>query len=121
LAGGMRLAGPLSVPALAAALGATEGRHEALRSRFLAGPAGPFQRVEPSKPRRLPLIDLAALPAFRRDAEVERAAAVIARRPFALATEAPFLAALLRSGPESHALVASLHHIAADGWSLGIL
>ncbi|HXU30093.1 MAG TPA: amino acid adenylation domain-containing protein, partial [Thermoanaerobaculia bacterium] len=121
LAGGMRLAGPLSVPALAAALGATEGRHEALRSRFLAGPAGPFQRVEPSRPMRLPQIDLAALAASRREAEAERAAAVISRRPFDLAAEAPFLAALLRAGPESHALVASLHHIAADGWSLGIL
>ena len=43
------------------------------------------------------------------------------RRPFDLKTGPLFRAQLLRLAPEEHVLQLTIHHIVADGWSLGVL
>src|ERR1700733_13212448 len=50
----------------------------------------------------------------------EAIAAEIAR-PFALATELPWRALLIRAGDDDHTLVVTMHHIVSDGWSSGVL
>ena len=42
-------------------------------------------------------------------------------RPFALETELPIRAAIARTGPGAFELALILHHIAADGWSVGLI
>ena len=49
------------------------------------------------------------------------AVAAVAARAFDLAAEVPWRARLLRTGPGEHVLVLVIHHIAGDGWSLGVL
>ncbi len=66
-------------------------------------------------------IDLAALPEARREAEARRLALAEARRPFDLARGPLVRAGLVRLGEDRHALLFTLHHIAGDGWSIGVL
>ncbi|MBV8201626.1 MAG: amino acid adenylation domain-containing protein, partial [Acidobacteria bacterium] len=117
-----RLEGELAVAALAASLGEIVRRHETLRTSFAVSPAGtPVQLAGPWRPLALPLVDLSALPERRRGVEESRLLECLAGRPFDL-TAGPLLrAALLRSAGREHVLLLALHHIAADGWSLGVL
>src|SRR6185436_12515816 len=79
------------------------------------------QIVRPPAPPPLPLVDLAGLPAEAGDAEARRLAAEEAARPFDL-TRGPVLrAAAVRLAPREHWMLATLHHIACDGWSAGVL
>jgi amino acid adenylation domain-containing protein len=120
--GAVRLAGPLAVPAFAAALAEVVRRHEVLRTVFPEADGEPVGRVEPALPERaaLPLVDLAGLPAASRAAEAERQSRAAARRPFDLARGPVLRTLLLRLAPAEHLLLATFHHIAADGWSLDL-
>nr|WP_083336057.1 non-ribosomal peptide synthetase [Mycobacteroides saopaulense] len=52
---------------------------------------------------------------------MEESIAEAAQRSFDLSTEIPLNAKLLRIAEDDHVLVAVVHHIAADGWSIGPL
>ncbi|MEA2695592.1 MAG: hypothetical protein QOJ16_4979, partial [Acidobacteriota bacterium] len=124
MAAGFRLAGRLDPPdvaALARALCAIESRHEALRTTFGDRAGEPFQEVAPPAGVPLPVVDLAGLPAERRDLAARVLARQEARRPFSLAAGPLWRAGLLRLGPAEHHLLFVLHHIVADGWSLAVL
>jgi len=117
---GLRLQGPLDTAALAEALDAIVERHEALRTAFRAVDGAPRQFVRPARPGLLARSDLTALPPARRETELERLAAAEAEQPFELA-EGPLLRArLVALGPEEHVLLLVFHHIACDGWSIGL-
>ncbi|HLE84915.1 MAG TPA: amino acid adenylation domain-containing protein, partial [Thermoanaerobaculia bacterium] len=117
----LALAGPLDAPALGASLGAIVRRHEVLRTTYEPGSDGPRQVVHPEAGAGLPVVDLSGLPAPARERAAESAAAVLARRPFDLARGPVLRAALLRLGEREHRLALVVHHIATDGWSMGVL
>ena len=113
--------GDLSLPALAASLGEMVRRHEALRTIYVACGDRPVQVIAPAAAWALPLIDLAALPEGTREAEVRRLADALVARPFDLDRDPVLRASALRLDPSDHALLLVLHHVASDGWSLGVL
>jgi amino acid adenylation domain-containing protein len=121
----VRLRGDLDPAAFHDALAEVIRRHEALRTTFgfAAGEGGPVQRVAPELPPELPRIDLRTLPVDVREAEVRRLALADARRPFDLAAGPLFRAALLATAvePAEHVALLNLHHIVADGHSIGVL
>ncbi|HEX3554229.1 MAG TPA: amino acid adenylation domain-containing protein, partial [Thermoanaerobaculia bacterium] len=117
----LRVHGPLAVAPLAAALGEIVRRHEALRTVFVAGPEGPLQRVRPASAVPLPVVDLGGLPAAVRESLALRLAGEEAARPFDLGRGPLLRAGLLRLGESEHAALLTLHHIASDGWSMGVL
>ncbi len=116
----LRLRGDLRLPALARTLREIARRHEVLRTRFVEHRGTPAPVVD-TPPERLPLVDLTGLAEASREAEARRVAARLARRPFALESDPPLRVAVLRLGCRDHGLVAVLHHIASDGWSMGVL
>ncbi len=95
-------------------------RHEALRTVFAVRAASPVQEIAPPSPLPLPVIDLAGLgERWWRD-EAARLALAGAREPFDLARGPLLRMALLRTGAESWTGLFTVHHIVADGWSMGI-
>jgi len=95
----LHLAGPLHTAALGAALGEVVRRHETLRTTFGARGGRPVQVIEPPAPAvafRLPVADLAGLPAERRRGEALREMAAAAWSPFDLARGPLLRAVLLR-------------------------
>ncbi len=116
-----RLAGPLAPRALERALGELARRHEALRTTFAEQDGVACQRIAGDLHPALPVVDLAGLPAAMREGVALRLAAAAARRPFDLAAGPLLRTLLLRLGGEQHILSATLHHIAADGWSIELL
>ncbi|MFL6202866.1 MAG: amino acid adenylation domain-containing protein, partial [Thermoanaerobaculia bacterium] len=115
----VRLPGSLDPAASRAALSAIVARHEALRTTFPTTGGEPYQEIGPAVPIAIPVVDLSALPDA--DREARRLASEEGRRPFDLARGPLLRALLLRLGPEEQRLLVVLHHIVADGWSLGVL
>ena len=118
--GAVRLQGKLDVAALEQSLGAIVERHEALRTTFGVLDGTPYQMIAPPTRFLLPLIDLQTLPLAQRELEAKLLATAEAQRAFDLAAGPLFRAQLLRLHEKEHVLVLNLHHITADGWSMGI-
>jgi amino acid adenylation domain-containing protein len=122
----LRLCGRLDVPALAAALAGLSERHEALRTRFAARDGRPLQVVSPPGPIALPVVDLHGLGSTAREGALRTLARREARAPFDLEAGPVLRTTLLRlaleeeAAEEEHALLVTLHHIAGDGWSVGV-
>ena len=99
-----------------AALADVVGRHESLRTLFVAPEGIPQQFVMP--PERADLgwdvVDASGWSA----GQLDEAVGAAARYAFDLATEIPLRATLFRITGDEHVLVAVVHHIAADGWSI---
>ncbi|HZF13619.1 MAG TPA: amino acid adenylation domain-containing protein, partial [Thermoanaerobaculia bacterium] len=118
------LRGRLDRAALAAVFTEVVRRHEALRTRFPAVEGRPVQEIAPPVAVPLPLVDLAGVGGAL-DAELARLMREEARRPFDLARGPLLRATLVRgarsAGEDEHTLLVTLHHIVADGWSVGVL
>jgi hypothetical protein len=121
---GLVLSGPLDVAAFERTIAELVRRHASLRTRFPVEDGEPKQVVEPGFPGggpALELRDLSDVPEEAREARVMELATEESRRPFDLANGPLFRARLFRLGAEEHAFLLSLHHIVADGWSMGLL
>ena len=117
----VRLEGRLDAAVLAATLREIVRRHESLRTFFEIRSGRPVQGIAPMVELELPVVDLGGLPVEAREAELRSLAVADSLRPFDL-RRAPLLrAALARLAEDDHALLLTLHHIASDAWSMGVL
>ncbi|MCH0543125.1 NAD-dependent epimerase/dehydratase family protein [Streptomyces sp. MUM 203J] len=104
-----RLRGPLDTDALGDALTALVRRHDVLRTRYRHQDGEPYQEAAPAGPVPVRVVD--------DPAELHREAAA----PFDLATGPVLRALVVRHGPDEATVLLTLHHIAVDGASLGVL
>ncbi|MFP5261321.1 MAG: amino acid adenylation domain-containing protein, partial [Blastocatellia bacterium] len=119
--GAMRLEGPLDVAALDKSINEIVRRHEVLRTTFSTVEGRPVQIISARQTIRLEVLDLSDIPEDRRAADASKMAVERTRRPFDL-SQGPLLRAdLLRLATDKHILLLTVHHIACDGWSIGIL
>jgi len=117
----IRLDGSLDVAALEAALKEILRRHEVLRTNFQVKNGIPFQVIAPASNLNIPVIDLQQFPQAIRESEVQRLVLEAASEPFNLVTESLMRFSLLRVNADSNVLLLTIHHIVADGWSMGVL
>ncbi|MCA1299388.1 non-ribosomal peptide synthetase [Stappia indica] len=104
-----------------AAIEIIAGRHETIRTRFVAVNGKPYQEVVADAPIELDTRTFAeTLSDEAFNGELFQALKAIGDRPFDL-SEAPLMrAALLRRGGRDAYLVYCIHHIVSDGWSIGV-
>ncbi|MEU7150150.1 amino acid adenylation domain-containing protein [Streptomyces sp. NPDC045456] len=110
----VRLNGELDGTALEAAWADVVARHETLRTRYPEDGGSARQEVLAAVPARIPVTAVAA-------ETVDAALAAEAAHGFRLDTDLPWRVTLFEVAPAEHVLLVVVHHIAADGWSMGVL
>lgn len=121
MASAFRVRGPLRPAALRRALDHLLTRHEALRTVYVEEDGQPGQRVLAPAAAPLQEVDLRDIEPARRERELRRLVALQTREPFDLARGPLLRAALLQLDDDEFGFVFVVHHIAADGWSTGLL
>ncbi|QSJ15009.1 amino acid adenylation domain-containing protein [Nostoc sp. UHCC 0702] len=123
----LRLTGCLNFTALKQTFNEIVRRHETLRTTFVMVQQ-PVQAIPaescanaPSLSIPLPLIDLRNFHSPERDTQVQQIATQEAQRPFNLTTGPLLRVKLLQLDEAEYVLLLNLHHIVADGWSIGVL
>ncbi|MGB8953801.1 MAG: amino acid adenylation domain-containing protein [Tumebacillaceae bacterium] len=115
-----RLEGKLQRDALEQSLAMIVARHEVLGANFQETDNGPVQ-VKGSDQLDWTLTDLQGV---REDVKLDKAIELVEadfKRPFDLQRDRLFRAHLIGLHATDHVLTLTMHHIVADGWSIGIL
>ena len=111
----LRLTGKFNASLLQQALNAIVIHHEALRTNFITLPDGsPIQVI--GKPRSVELKIIKVT-----QEQVQSLLNQEAQRPFNLESDLMLRASLLQIDEQEQILLLVMHHIASDGWSMGIL
>ncbi|NER94265.1 MAG: amino acid adenylation domain-containing protein [Symploca sp. SIO1B1] len=110
----LRLRGTLNIAATSEAINAIIARHDILRARFENRNGKPIQLIRPDLSIEISVLE----PAPHQIAEE---VSVHARHVFDLSKDPLIKVTILKIDEKDYILLLNLHHIVADGWSLGIL
>jgi amino acid adenylation domain-containing protein len=110
----LRVRGPLDAEALEAALADVIARHATLRTRYVAVGGEPAQVIDPPRPIRLACAEFG-------ERDLAGVVDEESLRPIALDQDWPIRARLCRVAPDEHLFLLTMHHIAGDAWSTGLL
>src|SRR5277367_6699027 len=116
-----RIRGALDLRALERAFHRIAARHAVLRTTFQSRDGDPVQIVGPPAPIAVAHLYLSEMSEGNR-LDIALAAAVEASNlKFDLARDPMLRPLLIRLAEDDHLLVLTMHHIASDGWSAGVL
>ncbi|MCM3291594.1 amino acid adenylation domain-containing protein [Paenibacillus sp. MER 180] len=116
----LRLIGSFHYPCFVMALNEIVKRHDSLRTRIVAKDGIPMQVRDRYCPFEVELIDLSA---SESETILQQADSILeqkARTPFDLSEDVPVRFCILKLKEQEHIFLASFHHIAVDGWSIGV-
>ncbi|HEY9848381.1 MAG TPA: amino acid adenylation domain-containing protein, partial [Leptolyngbyaceae cyanobacterium] len=117
----IRLTGKLDRTALERSFQEIVRRHDALRTTFKIIDGQPVQIVEPHAKVELSVVNLPNVAVSDRERISQQLAAAEAQLPFNLITDPLLRLTLLQFDATEAVLLLTMHHIVADGWSLGVL
>lgn len=123
----IRLRGRLDLAALRNSFRAIVSRHDVLRTTFDQRVGDeqdgePLQRIHPPPAAwDIAVEDLTHLDPEAQQRAIETIGAAEARRVFDLRHDWPMQTRLARLAPDHHVLFLTMHHIASDGWSMGVI
>jgi amino acid adenylation domain-containing protein len=116
----VRITGAVEIDRLRDAARGLIARHESLRMRLDERGGAPHLHIGAADDSATAILRLDAMPAEQRDAAARAAAAAWLQRPFDLASGPLGRFLIIALAPEDCVLVASMHHIVSDGWSITI-
>ena len=116
-----RFEGALDLAALERAIAEIVRRHEVLRTTYALAGGKPVAVIHDDVETPLPVRSLSHLAEDEREAALRAALAEEARRPYDLANGPALRAIVFELGPDDHVLHLAMHHIASDGWTIGVL
>ena len=117
----INLSGCVDVTVLQACLNEIIRRHEILRTSFTALYGQPVQVINRDVSVTIEVEDLSTLKTSDRIYAVENLITELAQQPFDLSSQSLIRAKCVQIGNEDYHLIIVLHHIVADGWSIGVL
>jgi amino acid adenylation domain-containing protein len=122
VAGAVRLQGELNKQAMRESLQKIVQRHAVLRTAFISTEMGPRQKVCEEGEFELKETDLqSGLNSQKAEELLRKKLEEEAKRPFDLGRAGLIRARLMQTGERDYTLIVVLHHIVADGWSIGVL
>ena len=113
--------GPLDVPALVEAFAQCTHRHEILRTTFETIDRILSQVIHPEMEIPIPVSDLTALSGEAQRIQADQITRDHAAFRFNLKAGPLLVLRLLKTGPQHHVLLVTMHHIICDGISNGVL
>jgi pristinamycin I synthase-3/4 len=116
-----RLKGKVDTEALRVSIEELVKRHETLRTRFETICGEGRQVIDPPESYDLEVEDLEQVDEAEREAEGTRLVQQEIETGFDLERGPVFRVKLVRMGEEDHLLLMTIHHIVADGWSMGVM
>ena len=116
----VRLSKRIEADVLERSLNEIVRRHESLRTTFRTVEGEAVQVIAPSQKLQLRVVDLRYLEDAQRKAETIQIATDHVQKPFDLERGPLLRASLFELGDEHFVFLLAIHHIIADGWSLGI-
>ncbi len=117
----LRLKGALDFAAFESALSAAVQHHETLRTRYIHAEGQLRLEISAALEVSLPVTDFSGIEQGRREDLLSAALHAQANRPIVLDRDPVIRAALYRMDECDHVLQLTVHHIASDGWSMGVL
>ncbi|NES13762.1 MULTISPECIES: non-ribosomal peptide synthetase [Micromonospora] len=118
--GAVRIHGPLDLAVWRRSCVEITRRHEALRTTFTEVDGEPRQVINPTGEPEFTVVDCAHLSGPAGETGIQGLAREEFARPFDLANGPLLRVKFLRLGPEEHVLLLTMHHIAADLWSMSV-
>ncbi|CAJ6803575.1 non-ribosomal peptide synthase [Burkholderia pseudomallei] len=118
MSGAVRLDGLLNREVLQRALNRIVMRHEALRTCFAREEGEPIQVIQPHADLTVSYHDLRE--AEQSEQRAKDLSQAHASAPFDLSRDLPVRVLLLQLADEAHVVQVVMHHIASDGWSVGV-
>lgn len=117
----IRIEGNLDAELMSRVFAEVVERHQVLRTNFRNHDGVPELILNTFSKWPLPVTDISMLKGSEQDQELERIVAEDAEQPFDLEKDPLFKTRLIKLAEREYALLVSMHHIVADGWSIGVL
>ncbi len=116
-----KVSGEFSLEAIQHSINQVISRHSVLRTNLQIIDGQAYQLINPDNELTLEVVDLTHLSVSRQQSEVVRLQNEEATQLFDLAEDLKLRACVLKLGANEHVVLMTMHHIASDGWSMGVL
>jgi len=118
---GYRIRGVLNATALEDSFNEIIKRHEVLRTTFVVKDGDPFQLIHPALTIKITFTQLDHLPSKEREDRLQTLASEESVRSFDLSRLPLIRVSLFKLGDAEHVVIINVHHIVADGLSIGLM